>query len=233
MLIESLVLMLAGAIYANVTVPVVPDPNYLEQLYPSTPTPQQQFDQQLPLQAPNIPNGNAQPMDIGTIVSLVVTAGLGYLFQRQKTTTDRRTYMAADTSLKLAQNDQASDAKLVDLTYAVSCMADIMGKYHREEMETYQTVGGVSIWTFIENLNTNFGKEFEDKYINKPDIPTTGTQSKDKVVSTFNQVQSMVTPTPSSTTKPESVSSTVIQPNRTATNKQSIDETAKQNKTPA
>ena len=191
MLIESLV---ALVVLANVTVPVVPDPAYLQQLYPSvTQNPQQQF-----FGAPvtQEPNGGAQPMDIAGVVSLAVTAGLGYLFQKNKTTVDRRTYMAADTSLKLAQNDQAGDAKVIKLTYALSCLADIIGKHHREDMETYQTIDGVSIWTYIENLNLECNQDFQAKYVNKPPVQPTGSQSKDKVVATFNQVQQSITATP-------------------------------------
>jgi hypothetical protein len=191
MLIESLV---ALVVFANVSVPVVPDPNYLQQLYPST-NPNQQF-----LSAPVTQQqlqGSAQQFDIGTIINLAMTAGLGYFFQRQKTTTDRRTYMAADTSLKLAQNDQSSDVKVVKLTYALSCVADVIGKFHKEEMETYPTIDGVSLWTYIENLRTSIGEDFQARYVNKPPVQPTGSQSKDKVVATFNQVQQSITPTPS------------------------------------
>jgi hypothetical protein len=193
MLIESLV---ALVVLANVTVPVVPDPAYLQQLYPSI-NPQQQPSFGAPVtQQPDGGGGGAQPMDIAGVVSLAVTAGLGYLFQKNKTTVDRRTYMAADTSLKLAQNDQAGDAKVIKLTYALSCIADIIGKHHREDMETYQTIDGVSIWTYIENLNLECNQDFQAKYVNKPPVQPTGSQSKDKVVATFNQVQQSITATP-------------------------------------
>jgi hypothetical protein len=193
MLIESLV---ALVVLANVTVPVVPDPAYLQQLYPSI-NPQQQPSFGAPVtQQPDGGGGGAQPMDIAGVVSLAVTAGLGYLFQKNKTTVDRRTYMAADTSLKLAQNDQAGDAKVIKLTYALSCLADIIGKHHREDMETYQTIDGVSVWTYIENLNLECNQDFQAKYVNKPPVQPTGSQSKDKVVATFNQVQQSITATP-------------------------------------
>lgn len=193
MLIESLV---ALVVFANVSVPVVPDPDYLQQLYPSTTTtnPNQQF-----LQSPVTQQqlqGSTQPTDIMSVVSLAVTAGLGYLFQKQKTVMDRRTYMSADTSLKLAQNDQSSDVKVVKLTYALSCIGDVIGKYHKEEMETYPTIDGVSLWTYIENLRTSIGEDFQARYVNKPPVQPTGSQSKDKVVATFNQVQQSITPTP-------------------------------------
>jgi len=190
MFIESLV---ALVVLANVTVPVVPDPAYLQQLYPSVTQTQQptSFGS-----APVTQGGGAQPMDIAGVVSLAVTAGLGYLFQKNKTTTDRRTYMAADTSLKLAQNDQAGDVKVLKLTYALSCVADIMGKYHKEDMETYPTIDGVSLWTYIENLNLECNQDFQAKYVNKSPVQTTGSQSKDKVVATFNQVQQSITATP-------------------------------------
>jgi len=195
MLIESLV---ALVVFANVSVPVVPDPNYLQQLYPSTTNPNQQF-----LSAPvtqqelnQATSGATQPTDIMSVVSLAVTAGLGYLFQKQKTVMDRRTYMSADTSLKLAQNDQSSDVKVVKLTYALSCIGDVIGKFHREEMETYPTIDGVSLWTYIENLRTSNAEDFQARYVNKPPVQPTGSQSKDKVVATFNQVQQSITPTP-------------------------------------
>jgi hypothetical protein len=192
MLIESLV---ALAIFANVSVPVVPDPDYLQQLYPSTNPNQQQQFLTAPVNQQEL-QGATQPTDIMSIVSIALTAGLGYFFQKQKTTTDRRTYMSADTSLKLAQNDQASDAKVVELTYAVSCLCDIVGKFHKEELETYDTVDGVSLWTYIQNLNIKNDKDFQARYVNKPQVQPTGSQSKDKVVATFNQVQQLVTPTP-------------------------------------
>lgn len=195
MLIESLV---ALVVLANVTVPVVPDPAYLQQLYPSINPQQQQpsFGAPVTQQPGSGGGGGAQPMDIAGVVSLAVTAGLGYLFQKNKTTVDRRTYMAADTSLKLAQNDQAGDAKVIKLTYALSCIADIIGKHHREDMETYETIDGVSIWTYIENLNLECNQDFQAKYVNKPPVQPTGSQSKDKVVATFNQVQQSITATP-------------------------------------
>ena len=195
MFIESLV---ALVVLANVTVPVVPDPNYLQQLYPSVNQQPNNF-LQAPVNQQQL-NGATQPTDIMSVVSLAVTAGLGYLFQKNKTTVDRRTYMAADTSLKLAQNDQAGDAKVLKLTYALSCIADIIGKHHREDMETYQTIDGVSLWTYIENLNTSNNEDFQAKYVNKPPVQPTGSQSKDKVVATFNQVQQSITATPTAET---------------------------------
>ncbi len=216
MLIESLV---ALVVLANVTVPVVPDPAYLQQLYPSINPQQQPSFGSAPITQGQL-NGATQPTDIMSIVSLAVTAGLGYLFQKNKTTVDRRTYMAADTSLKLAQNDQAGDAKVTKLTYALSCLTDIIGKHHKEDMETYPTVDGVSLWTYIENLNLECNQDFQARYINKPPVQTTGSQSKDKVVATFNQVQQSITATPAvetpNTMKP-AVVSTVTQP--TATNR--------------
>jgi len=213
MFIESLV---ALVVLANVTVPVVPDPAYLQQLYPSVS--QQPSFGSAPITQGQL-NGATQPTDIMSIVSLAVTAGLGYLFQKNKTTVDRRTYMAADTSLKLAQNDQAGDAKVLKLTYALSCVADIIGKHHKEDIETYQTVDGVSLWTYIENLNISMNEDFQAKYVNKPPVQPTGSQSKDKVVATFNQVQQSITATPAvetpNTMKP--AVSTVTQP--TATNR--------------
>jgi hypothetical protein len=198
MFIESLV---ALVIFANVSVPVVPDPDYLQQLYPSSiQQPNNNFLQSAPVTQQELnqaTSGATQPTDIMSVVSLAVTAGLGYMFQRQKTVTDRRTYMAADTSLKLAQNDQSSDAKNLKTTYALSCLADIVGKFHKDEMETYQTVDGVSLWTYIENLNISNNEDFQAKYVNKPPVQPTGSQSKDKVVATFNQVQQSITPTPS------------------------------------
>jgi hypothetical protein len=219
MFIESLV---ALVVLANVTVPVVPDPTYLQQLYPSINPQQQQFFGAPVTQGATTGGGGgggAQPMDIAGVVSLAVTAGLGYLFQKNKTTTDRRTYMAADTSLKLAQNDQAGDAKVLKLTYALSCVADIIGKHHKEDIETYQTVDGVSLWTYIENLNISLNEDFQAKYVNKSPVQTTGSQSKDKVVATFNQVQQSITATPNTET-PNTMKpavSTVTQP--TATNR--------------
>jgi len=192
MLIESLV---ALVVFANVSVPVVPDPDYLQQLYPSTINPNQQQLLSAPVTQQEL-QGSTQPTDIMSIVSIAVTAGLGYLFQKQKTVMDRRTYMSADTSLKLAQNDQSSDVKVVKLTYALSCIGDVIGKYHKEEMETYPTIDGVSLWTYIENLRTSIGEDFQARYVNKPPVQPTGSQSKDKVVATFNQVQQSITPTP-------------------------------------
>ena len=221
MLIESLVALLL----ANVTVPVVPDPDYLQQLYPSINQQQPTFGAPVTQQSQGV-GGGAQPMDIAGVVSLAVTAGLGYLFQKNKTTVDRRTYMAADTSLKLAQNDQAGDAKVLKLTYALSCVADIMGKHHKDDMETYQTVDGVSLWTYIENLNISNNEDFQAKYVNKPPVQTTGSQSKDKVVATFNQVQQSITATPNTET-PNTMKpavSTVTQP--TATNRVQANKTA-------
>ncbi len=191
MFIESLI---ALAIFANVSVPVVPDPDYLQQLYPSV-TQQPTFGA-APVNQQQ-PSGSTQPTDIMSIVSLAVTAGLGYFYQKNKTTVDRRTYMAADTSLKLAQNDQAGDLKVLKLTYAVSCLTDIVGKYHKEDLESYDTIDGVSLWTYIENLNTENDQDFQAKYVNKPPVQPTGSQSKDKVVATLNQVQQSITPTPS------------------------------------
>ena len=220
MLIESLV---ALVVLANVTVPVVPDPNYLQQLYPSSVQQPNTFG--VPVTQGQL-NGATQPTDIMSVVSLAVTAGLGYLFQKNKTTVDRRTYMAADTSLKLAQNDQAGDAKVLKLTYALSCVADIMGKHHKDDMETYQTVDGVSLWTYIENLNISNNEDFQAKYVNKPPVQTTGSQSKDKVVATFNQVQQSITATPNTET-PNTMKpavSTVTQP--TATNRVQANKTA-------
>ena len=204
MLLESLV---ALVVFANVTVPVVPDPNYLQQLYPQSQIPSSPTNtfQSSPVTQQELTAATAQstqPTDIMSVVSLAVTAGLGYLFQKQKTITDRRTYMAADTSLKLAQNDQSSDAKVVKLTYAVSCLCDIVGKHHKDDLETYQTVEGVSLWTYIENLNIANNEDFQARYINKPPVQTTGSQSKDKVVATFNQVQQSITPTPPVETAP-------------------------------
>jgi hypothetical protein len=192
MLLESLAVALV--VLANVTVPVVPDPNYLQQLYPpiNPNTGFNSFGQQPVTQEPN---GSAAPTDIAGMISLAVTAGLGYLFQRNKTTMDRRTYMAADTTVKLAANDQASDAQNLNIAYALTCIADIMGKHHREDMETYQTRDGVSLWTYIEILNESLKQNFKAKYINTTPVDTTGTQSKDKVVATFNKVQQSVTPT--------------------------------------
>lgn len=196
MLLDLLILEFLVALatmYANVTVPVVPDPNYLNQIYPTSTIPDQYL--QAPVNQQQL-NGATQPTDIMSVVSLAVTAGLGYLFQKQKTTTDRRTYMAADTTLKLAQNDQNSDAKVVKLTYAVSCLCDIVGKFHKDDLETYQTIDGVSLWTYIENLNIENNNDFQARYINKPPVQPTGSQSKDKVVATFNQVQQSITATP-------------------------------------
>lgn len=202
MITESLVIALA--VFANVTVPVVPDPTYLQQLYPPT-NPNSPYSFGAPMvtqsQDPNgtSEGGGAQSMDIAGIVSLAVTAGLGYMFQRNKTTMDRRTYMAADTTVKLAANDQASDVKVLNVVYAMTCMADIMGKHHKEDMETYMTRDGVSLWTYCENLNLMYNQDFKARYINTAPVDTTGTQSKDKVVATFNKVQQSVTPTTAAT----------------------------------
>lgn len=196
MLLDLLILEFLVALatmYANVTVPVVPDPNYLQQIYPTTDIPEQYL--QAPVNQQQL-QGATQPTDIMSVVSIALTAGLGYLYQKQKTTTDRRTYMAADTTLKLAQNDQNSDAKVVKLTYAVSCLTDIVGKHHKDDLETYDTIDGVSLWTYIQNLNIENNTDFKERYINKPPVQPTGSQSKDKVVATFNQVQQVLTPTP-------------------------------------
>ena len=156
MLLDLLILEFLVALatmYANVTVPVVPDPNYLQQIYPTSEIPDQ-YLQSAPVTQQQLTTATStQPTDIMSVVSIAVTTGLAYLFQKQKTTTDRRTYMAADTTLKLAQNNQSSDAKVVKLTYAVSCLSDIVGKHHKEDLETYQTIEGVSLWTYIESLN--------------------------------------------------------------------------------
>jgi hypothetical protein len=238
MFIESLI---ALAIFANVSVPVVPDPGYLQQLYPSVTQPNT-FGAAPVTQE----SQGAQPMDIAGIVSLAVTAGLGYFYQKNKTTVDRRTYMAADTSLKLAQNDQAGDAKVIKLTYALSCVADIIGKHHREDMESYQTVDGVSLWTYIENLNISNNEDFQAKYVNKPPVQPTGSQSKDKVVATFNQVQQSITATPSvetpNTMKPNYASGTAtiqpggasrVQANKTASESSVVEETGQTTTTAA
>ena len=197
-------MIILATMFANVSVPVIPDPNYLQQLYPpSTPATLQQQALQAPFgQQPLYQDGStvqsatpaAQPTDIAGYISLAVTAGLGYFLQKQKTTTDRRTYMAADTTVKLAANDEASDAKLLKTVYAMSCMADIMGKYHREDMETYETIDGVSLWTYIENIRLSFNQDFKARYIDNGPVQTTGVQSKDKVVATFNKVQQSITP---------------------------------------
>lgn len=187
--------------YANVSVPVVPDPNYLQQLYPTVTPPIASNTVTAPTTAAT--EGSTQPMDIMTIVNLAITAGLGYFLKNQKTTTDRRTYMAADTTVKLAANDEATDAKQLKLVYAVSCMADIMGKYHREDMETYETIEGVSLWTYIENLRISYNQDFQARYVHNGPVATTGTQSKDKVVATFNKVQQSITPTVDTTTIPD------------------------------
>lgn len=204
MLLETLV---ALVVLANVTVPVVPDPDYLQQLY------------QTPNKGPlteQSNQGTASPMDIGTIVNLALTAGLGYFFQKNRTTMDRRTYMAADTTVKLAQNDQASDAQILNLVYAMTCMADIMGKHYKEDMETYQTRDGVSLWTYIEFLNKSFDQSFTSRYINQGPVDTTGTQSKDRVVATFNKVQAQITPTAPSSTLMQSTVTGRVQSNKTA-----------------
>jgi hypothetical protein len=192
-MLESLV---ALVVLANVTVPVVPDPNYLQQLYPSVVNQQPNgygtFGE--PVTTTTTVGDTAKPMDIAGLVSLAVTAGLGYFFQKNKTTMDRRTYMSADTAVKLAANDQASDVKTLNLVYAVNCIADIIGKYHKEDMETYMTRDGVSLWTYIEMLMQSYNQDFKARYINTGPVDTTGTQSKDKVVATFNKVQQSVTP---------------------------------------
>lgn len=233
MLLDLLILEFLVALatmYANVTVPVVPDPNYLQQIYPSSDIPDQ-YLQSAPVTQQELTqatSGSAQPFDIGTVVNLAITAGLGYFFQKQKTITDRRTYMAADTSLKLAQNNQASDTKVVKLTYAVSCLCDIIGKHHKDDLETYDTVDGVSLWTYIQNLNVANNEDFQSRYVNKPPVQPTGSQSKDKVVATFNQVQQLVTPTPTA-----EVPNTVVQSKRTEVNKEAQATTAAGAATPA
>jgi hypothetical protein len=208
MLIESLV---ALVVLANVTVPVVPDPNYLQQLYPSVTQPQQNYGTfgSAPVTQPTTNGGGAQPTDLVGILSLAATGAIGYFFQKNKTTMDRRTYMSADTAVKLAANDQASDVKTLNLVYAMTCMADVMGKYHKEDMETYMTRDGVSLWTYIEILSKSYGDDFKARYINTNTVDTTGTQSKDKVVATFNKVQQSVTPT--APTTPDSVSTVTTQ----------------------
>ena len=219
MFLESLV---ALVVLANVTVPVVPDPNYLQQLYPSINQPQgfNSFGSAAPTQPTN---GSTQPTDLVGVLSLVATGAIGYLFQRNKTTMDRRTYMSADTAVKLAANDQASDVKTLNLVYAITCMADVMGKYHKEDMETYMTRDGVSLWTYVEILMKSYNQDFTARYINASPVETTGTQSKDKVVATFNKVQQSVTPTaptvPVSTViaQPQTIEATGrVQANRTA-----------------
>jgi hypothetical protein len=226
MLIESLV---ALVVLANVTVPVVPDPNYLQQLYPSVTQPQQNYGTfgSAPVTNQQPTNGGgAQPTDLVGIVSLAVTAGLGYLFQKNKTTMDRRTYMSADTAVKLAANDQASDVKTLNLVYAMTCMADVMGKYHKEDMETYMTRDGVSLWTYIEILSKSYGDDFKARYINTNTVDTTGTQSKDKVVATFNKVQQSVTPTAPTTPDVVSTVTTTQQPQTEATGRVQANRTA-------
>ena len=232
MFLESLVLL--ATMYANVTVPVVPDPNYLQQIYPSADIPDQYLLQNAPVTAPVQTNngGSTQPTDLVGLVSLIATGGLAYFAQRQKTVTDRRTYMSADTSLKLAQNNQASDAKLLKVTYALSCLTDIVGKFHKDYLETYQTVDGVSLWTYIENLNISNNEDFQAKYVNKSPVNTTGTQSKDKVVATFNQVQQLVTPTPPTVEAPNTMKqvqkATTVATTRTEVNKEAQQQQKKQ-----
>lgn len=231
MFIESLV---ALVVFANVSVPVIPDPDYLQQLYPST-TGNNQLLQSAPVNQQQL-QGATQPTDIMSIVTIALTAGLGYFFQKNKTTVDRRTYMAADTSLKLAQNDQSSDAKVVKLTYAVSCLCDIVGKFHKDDLETYDTVDGVSLWTYIENLNIANNEDFKARYINKPPVQTTGSQSKDKVVATFNQVQQSITPTPTveapNTTKVAQNQTTNTVSSRTDVNKAAQEQVGTSTTTP-
>jgi hypothetical protein len=202
-MLESLV---ALVVLANVTVPVVPDPNYLQQLYPSvTQQPNGYGTFGEPVTTTTTVGGDtAKPMDIAGLVSLAVTAGLGYFFQKNKTTMDRRTYMAADTTVKLAANDQYSDSKALNVVYALSCIADILGKHYKEDMETYQTRDGVSLWTYIEFLNKDYQQAFNARYVNAAAVPTTGTESKDKVVATFNKVQQSVTPSAPNTPTPVS-----------------------------
>ncbi|MFI5407254.1 MAG: hypothetical protein ACHQ1D_12190 [Nitrososphaerales archaeon] len=228
---------MALVVLANVTVPVVPDPNYLQQLYPSVTQPNGggygTFGE--PVTTTTTVGDTAKPMDIAGLVSLAVTAGLGYFFQKNKTTMDRRTYMSADTAVKLAANDQASDVKTLNLVYAVNCIADIIGKYHKEDMETYMTRDGVSLWTYIEMLMQSYNQDFKARYVNTGPVPTTGTESKDKVVATFNKVQQSVTPsaptpTPASTQTiappaSQQVATGRVQANKTA-NEQSAAESS-------
>lgn len=190
MFLEGMIML--AVMYANVSVPVVPDPNYLQQIYPTTTNIPDQY-LSAPIDQQQL-TGATQQFDVGTIINLAVSAGLGYFGFKQKTTTDRRTYMAADTTVKLAANDQASDARSLKMAYALACVADVIGKHHRDDMETYETIDGVSLWTYIENLNTSYNQDFQARYVNKGPVETTGTQSKDKVVSTFNQVQQSITP---------------------------------------
>lgn len=221
MFIESLV---ALVVFANVTVPVVPDPSYLQQLYPPVDPNFNSFGAPV-TQDSTTNSGSAQPTDIAGILSLVATGAIGYLFQRNKTTMDRRTYMSADTAVKLAANDQSTDSKTLNVVYAMTCMADVMGKHHKEDMETYMTRDGVSLWTYIEILNKTHNQDFTARYVNTGPVETTGTQSKDKVVATFNKVQQSITPTaaaapstPASSTVPpiQSEATGRVQANRTA-----------------
>ena len=224
-MLESLVVL--AIMYANVSVPVVPDPNYLQQLYPQQPPQFAATPFQAPFQQQQLQNGQVtqseltgatQPMDIMSIINMAVTGGLAFMLNKNKTTTDRRTYMAADTTLKLAQNDQNSDVKVIKLTYALSCLCDIIGKHHREDLETYQTTEGTSLWTYIESLNIENNEDFKARYLNKPPVETTGSQSKDKVVATFNKVQQSITPTP--TTAAPDTTKTKQPTTRTDVNKQ-------------
>lgn len=162
------------AVFANVTVPVVPDPAYI-----------QSFD--------NSSDGPAIPADIMSIAGVLGTAGLGYLFKKQKDKSDTRGGKYADVISKLASNDQSTDEDNLEIVYAISVMADILSSdpVWKAKMDAYMTKDGTTASALFKSLPAVYNQAFES-YYKKTDIPVT---CKDPIVNTLNKVEQKITPT--------------------------------------
>lgn len=168
------------AVFANITVPVVPDPEYIRSL-------------DLPaVQAPNNNNGNVIPTDLGQYVPYIISGVTTYLIKREHDKNEKRQGAAAETIVKLAENDESTDKGTLDIIYADRVLVDILCQdpVMKQRFDEYKTEFGTNATQFFEDMSRNFNQDFESYYKKTKIIPTT----KDPVVNTLKKVQDKVTP---------------------------------------
>lgn len=172
------------AVFANVTVPVVPDPDYIQSFSNNN----QQNN-----------GGSIIPTDIMSILGPLGTVALGYLTKKQLDKTNdinnNRGNKYADVISKLASNDESTDQDNVQLSYGEAVLADILcsDPIWKAKFDAYQTKYGNNATQFFKELPAAFEEGFES-YYKKTDIPVT---CKDPIVNTLNKVEQKITPTKS------------------------------------
>lgn len=170
------------ATFANITVPVIPDPEYLKSLnLPNTVAPQVAT-----------PTSAISAQTITDAIPYVISIATGLLLKQEHSKNEKRQKEAANTIVKLAENDESTDKGTLDLVYADNVLIDILSQdpIWKQRLDEYKTKYGTTGTQFFKDMTRNFNEDFKSYYETNKITLT----SKDTVVNTLRKVQDKVTP---------------------------------------